>query len=176
MDEPILTKEQIHSRRFKEIVLTKSDYSLIKEVFEKHSSKYDFFNYGSGPTAGQHFLYQILKDKRSSGEGGHIGLSYPKLGIYLNSYPCDQTIEVEWTDHRRTWEYNFKFNEYGYVGEQLTELQYLPLWMDKMLVYGVWDVIPNWKQLKQAYERTWWYYRSPQEIRDIQINRLLNGK
>jgi hypothetical protein len=39
----------------------------------------------------------------------------------------------------------------------------------------VWDVKPNWKQLKQAYEKTWWFWRDSQELRDIQINRILNG-
>jgi hypothetical protein len=47
------------------------------------------------------------------------------------------------------------------------------LWGDTLLIYGVWDLMPNWKQLRQAYERTWWFYRDKDELRDIQLDRLL---
>ena len=170
-DIPILTKEEIYKRRNKEISLTKSEYSLIKDKYLLHHKKYDFYNYHYKP--GQHFLYELIKDKSHS--GAEISIGYPKLGIYINSYPCDQTLEIEWIDHRRTWEYNFRFNEYCFVGEEKLELNYLPLWGDQLLVYGVWDAKPNWKQLKQAYERTWWFYRDSDELRDIQINRILRG-
>jgi hypothetical protein len=94
--------------------------------------------------------------------------------------PCDQTIEVEWVDYRRTWEWNTKYDyEYdgkpykNYIGELPTEIERLPLWDDSLLVYGVWDTMPNWKQLRQAYERTWWFHRTTDELRDLQLNRIL---
>ncbi len=166
-EEPILTKDEIYSKTHKKVTYTNDDYLLVKENLDKHSTKYDFFKSHIKP--GQHFLYEIVE-----GMGKH-SISYPKLGIFLDSYPCDQTIEIEWALHRRTWEYNFKFNEHCYVGEQRSELQYLILWSDEMLIYGIWDAKPNWKQLKQAYEKTWWFWRDSQELRDIQINRILNG-
>ena len=112
---------------------------------------------------------------------GIIGkLCYPKLGIYLNSLPCDQTIEVEWVDFRRTWEWNTKYDYVyedktynNYIGEIPTEINRLPLWNDQIFIYGVWDSKPNWKQLRQAYERTWWFHRTSDELRDLQLNRLL---
>ena len=54
-----------------------------------------------------------------------------------------------------------------------SELQYLILWDDEMLVYGVWDKLPGWKELKPYYEKTWWFYRDQDELRDIQLSRIL---
>jgi hypothetical protein len=42
-----------------------------------------------------------------------------------------------------------------------------------MLIYDVWDSKPNWLQLRQAYERTWWFWRTEEEKRDLKLNRLL---
>ena len=47
------------------------------------------------------------------------------------------------------------------------------MWHDYLLIYGVWDSMPTWKQLRQAYERTWWFHRNVDELRDLQLNRLL---
>jgi hypothetical protein len=59
------------------------------------------------------------------------------------------------------------------MSEIPTEINRTPIWFDDILVYGAWNSMPNWKQLKQAYERTWWFYRTEEEKRDIQLNRLL---
>lgn len=82
---------------------------------------------------------------------------YPKLGMYINALPCDQTIEVEWVDYRRTWDFNVKYTgEYKdkdglsrtfqrNMCDNETEIERIPLWGDDLLVYGVWDTMPNWK-------------------------------
>ncbi len=174
-----LTKEEINLKRNKEISLTKDEYLLVDDKMSKHSDKYDFFSWNKGNSIprvpGQHFLYQIFKDYQKS-DNSYITITYPRLGIYLNSYPCDQTIEIEWVDHRRTWEWNIRYNEHCWAAEENAVLKYLPLWGDQMLIYGVWDSKPNWKQLKQAYEKTWWFYRDSDELRDIQLDRILNGR
>ncbi len=169
--EPILTLDEIDIKRNKEVTLSKTDCSLVANKIRDHHDKYDFFNSVFPKCAGQHFLYENFI--YSHDDANHLKVSYPKLGIYLNAYPCDQTIEVEWVDHRRTWEWNSRFSEHCFVAEQTSELKYLPLWSDSMMIYGVWDKMPDWRQLKQAYERTWWFWRSPEELRDMQINRLL---
>ena len=61
----------------------------------------------------------------------------------------------------------------GYIGQLPSEIERLPLWDDSLLVYGVWNSMPNWQQLRQAYERTWWFHRDKDELRDIQLDRLL---
>jgi hypothetical protein len=33
--------------------------------------------------------------------------------------------------------------------------------------------MPNWKQLRQAYERTWWFHRTTDKLRDLQLDRIL---
>lgn len=174
---PILTKEQIFAKRNVELLYSDFEYSTLHEKrMLNHLKKYDFFNTNSPSKTGQHFLYEIIKDKPTvDGIKYNCSTTYPKLGIYLNCYPCDQTIELEWVDHRRTWEYNFKIAHHFFAIEEQSELKYLPLWNDSMLIYGVWDKIPTWKELKPSYERTWWYYREQDELRDIQINRILNG-
>jgi hypothetical protein len=154
------------------------------EEFTKHFKKYEFFNNDDTPKKmGQFFLYELFLSNSYGDKADKIYkniLTYPKLGLHLNLLPCDQTIEVEWIDFRRSWEWNAEYKytyndkEYkNYIGELGTEINRLPLWGDCMLVYGVWDSMPNWKQLRQAYERTWWFYRTEEEKRNIQLNRLL---
>lgn len=160
-----------------------------KELFTKHFKNYEFFKTENPKTMGQYFLYEKLLDGRYKSNVPHDHeLFYPKLGVYLNSLPCDQTIEVEWVDYRRTWEWNLKFDYevkdkdgvsktyQNYFGELATEIERLPIWSDYLLVYGVWDSMPNWKQLRQAYERTWWFHKTTDELRDLQLNRLLNER
>ena len=140
-----------------------------------------FHSVHSPKKMGQFFLYEKLLDGRFNSSIPHDHqLFYPNLGIYLNSLPCDQTIEIEWVDYRRSWEWRTEYDyEYegktykNYIGELPSEVERLPLWDDYLLVYGVWDSIPNWKQLRQAYERTWWFHRTTDERRDIQLDRLL---
>ena len=42
-----------------------------------------------------------------------------------------------------------------------------------MYVYGIWDIKPDCKQLRQAYERTLWFKKTKSELRNSQINRIL---
>ena len=60
------------------------------------------------------------------------------------------------------------------VAEDKSELKSLILWGDIMYVYGIWDIKPDWKQLRQAYERTLWFKKTKSELRDSQINRILS--
>jgi hypothetical protein len=50
---------------------------------------------------GNYFLYETIVDGN---------LSYPKLGIYIDSYVVDMALEIEWIDVRRTWEQNVKYS------------------------------------------------------------------
>lgn len=177
----ILTKEQISNKRNQ---YTNLNYSELKELestddFIDHIKNYDFFKRKQSPSVpGHYFLYENFIF--SSSKEHSLKITHPKIGIYVNCYPCDQTIEVEWVDVRRTWEYNVEY-EYTHqdktytqcVAEDRSEFQYLILWDDQMLIYGVWDTKPNWKQLRQAYEKTWRFKRGKDEIRDIQIDRIL---
>jgi hypothetical protein len=173
-----MTKEEIFKSKIKSIFILEDDTS---KLFTEHFEKYDFFHTESPNKIGQYFLYEKFLDVGYDSSSKYVHqLFYPKLGIYINSLPCDQTIYVEWIDYRRTWEWKLKHDyEYdgksykNYIGELQTEIERLPLWDDSLLVYGVWDSIPTWQQLRQAYERTWWFHRTTDELRDLQLNRLL---
>ena len=88
-------------------------------LFNKHFDKYNFFEFNSNlhvelKKPGQIFLFEIYNHD-------HQTISYPKIGIFLNYLPCDQTLELEWATYRRTWEYNRKYKSKDYQG---TERQY----------------------------------------------------
>ena len=196
-----MTKEEIIKSKNKSIYILEKDELILnsdrigesnlqivnKDLFTKHYKKYDFTSNLHPNKIGQFFLYEKILDGRYRSNIPHDHeLFYPKLGMYINALPCDQTIEVEWVDVRRTWEWNLEYDYevkdkdgvsktyQNYFGEIETEIQRLPLWADDLLVYGVWDSMPNWKQLRQAYERTWWFHRTTDELRNIQLNRLLS--
>jgi hypothetical protein len=164
------------------------------EEFTKHFKLWNFFDYDDTLerldgvnsksvrlwTPGKVFLYEKLISDYTTGQT----LYYPKIGLYLNSLPCDQTVEVEWVDWRRTWEYNRTYDWVNDKGETKdtgdfsilpTQVQSLPIWHDYLLIYGVWDKLPEWKELRKHYERTWWFHKTIQDKRDITINQLING-
>lgn len=173
------SKEEALESRVKSMIIDIDD-----SKFTEHSKKWDFYKIDDKfdhREMGKFFLYEkvVYKQDRTA------QLFYPKLAIYLNELTCDQTTEVEWVDYRRTYEWNIKYKythtdkdgnqrEFKhYLAELETKIERLPLWWDELLVYGAWDSKPNWKQLRQAYERTWWFYRDEDEKRDIQLSRIL---
>lgn len=188
-----MTKEEILKSKIRSIFVLENDgltpmgnppdvTVVDKKLFTNHFKKYEFIGTKYSPRKmGQFFLYEKLIDGQYKSNRPHdYELFYPKLGVYINSLLCDQTIEVEWVDYRRTWEWRveYKYQHDGkefenYIAELPTEIDRLILWGDDILVYGVWDTMPNWNQLRQAYERTWWFHRTSDELRDIQLDRLL---
>lgn len=195
----MITKEEILESKTKSLYILEDDdfisnnapkfasnplgklHFVNKNIFKDHFDKYNFLDANSPSKMGQFFLYEKLLDGRYKSNIAHDHeLFYPKLGLYLNSLPCDQTIEIEWVDYRRTWEsnmgYDFEYEGKKYqrfIYDNVTEIERLPIWHDYLLVYGVWDTMPNWRQLRQAYERTWWFHRTTDELRDLQLDRLL---
>lgn len=173
------TKEEALQSRIKFIEKTETDEDW--DDFLAHCKEYGFFN--TCDRYKQRQFGKFFLQEKIIYEGGIHRVYYPKLSIYLNELPCDQTTEVEWVDYRpRTWEWNTEYKytssynnkEYtNYVAELSTEVERLPLWWDDLNVYGSWNGMPDWKQLRQAYERTWWFKRNQDELREIQLNRLL---
>ena len=187
-----MTKEEVLISKVKSIFIIENDGSkpmgnppgvtlVDKELFTEHFKKYEFFNTENPKRMGQYFLYEKLLDGRYKSNRPHdYELFYPKLGLYLNALPCDQTVELEWVDYRRTWEWRAEYDYehegktyQNFIAECETEIKRLPMWHDYLLIYGVWDSMPTWQQLRQAYERTWWFHRTTDELRDLQLNRLL---
>ena len=146
------------------------------DEFSNHRKKWDFLNYSNNRKMGKYFLYE--KEQ-------HDKIYYPQLGVYLNDVPCDQTIEVEWVNYRRSCEWRIEYNvEYedkdglvrkwpSLLAEDRTEIETLIIWDDYLLVYGMWDSFPSYMDLKRAYENTWWFYKTIDEKRDLNIERIL---
>jgi len=117
----------------------------------------DFLSGNISVKTGQFFLYEKIEDDL---------LHYPKLGLFLNDLPCDQTIELEWFDIRRSWEYR-----QTYTGKMRDGTEYKA--HHSMDVYGVWDKMPSWKELRVAYEKTIWFGMSIEEKRDRKLRVIL---
>jgi hypothetical protein len=54
-----------------------------------------------------------------------------------------------------------------------SQIQRLILWHDSMDIYGVWDKMPTWKELRVAYEKTIWFGMSIEEKRDRKLRAIL---
>lgn len=173
----------IHNEYLKYEKITHVDRN--DDEFNQHFKKYNFFDFEdtlkvSLKDTGQIFLFEVL-------DGYSNTICYPKIGLFLNYLPCDQTLELEWMNFRRTWEsnrkYTYNFNEpyhntdkdynfYNLPSKYLIDSE--PQWTNYHLIYGVWDRLPDWKTLRRHYEKTWWFHRNIDEQRDLNINRLLN--
>ena len=159
------------------------DYYLLKEKhieisldkmenFNNHLGKWDYHT-TPGLKPGQLFLYEKeIKDK----------VSFPQIGIYLNCYILDMAIGVEFIPYRRTWENNISY-DYVYNGKNYqntyseleSRIEHFICWNDSLLVYGVWDKLPNFQTLRKAYQNTWTFYKTISEKRDINLVNILNG-
>lgn len=147
-------------------------------IWDKHFKKWNFFDYQKQlnvvlNSPGQVFLYERLENDK---------VSYPGVGIFLNYLPCDQTLDIEWFDIRRTWELHKEISWVDIDGvERKTEamdfssvIQNMPQWSDYLLIYGVWDRLPDWKTLRKHYENTWWFRKPLDVLRENKISQLLS--
>jgi hypothetical protein len=145
--------------------------------FRGHFDKWSFYDYDKTTKkplniTGQYFLYENLTSDKK--------VYYPKLSIYLNSLPYDQTIGIECYDVRRSWEWRkeIKYTHEGkdyseFVGERESIIQRHIQWGNYVMIYGVWDSRPDWKSLRRAYENSWWFHKTKKEKRNIKIDELL---
>jgi hypothetical protein len=159
-----------------EPVMHLNDQDRLTE-YEKHQLSHEFINSKwTFYTCGQLFLYE----KGIWATDKTVTLSYPKIGIFLNSTIVDQTLEIEWAHYRRSWEYNRIF-EYVYEDKTYkstynnidTRIEQMILWQDDLLIYGIWNKLPSFSELKKSYETTFWYKKTEQQKRDIKIQSIL---
>jgi hypothetical protein len=149
--------------------------------FLKHYKKWDFFenqNVFQHRRFGKFFLYEEV----NTGGRGKVKVNYPKLAIFVNELLIDHALQVDYINYSpRTWEINSEYTVY-YDGRTFTrgvydresELKSTILWGDdNLLVYGAWNGMPNWKELKIAYQNTWWFHRNIDELRDLKLKSLL---
>ena len=94
-------------------------------------------------------------------------------------------LEIDFFNVRRGWEKRREYeltytdrdgNEKSYKdwpSEQPTKIESIILWDDSVNVYGVWDKLPDWKELRKAYQKTIWFHRSKEDNRDFLLNGIL---
>ena len=130
--------------------------------FEKYSPlEYDL-------KFGDHFLYQIVTDE---------GAYYPKMAVFIKDNIFDQAYGFDFINRPRVWEQNTTFiNENKYensISDLPSEISVHIEWTNFMLIFGKWKQFPSWKELRQAYERTIWFYKGLDWYRNTQLNRIL---
>lgn len=156
--------------------------SFIKELYDKYepyalfkSNLDDFKSYESSKIPplnfGDWFLYQRL-DKNGM-------MSYPKLALFIRHDIADMALEYYCVNYIKTWQQKCntfigKDRTYKiYLDSYIDSFNYFHDWDDVIYIFGVWKNKPNKKELRKAYEKTLWYYRTPYEKRLITINSLI---
>ena len=151
--------------------------------FDLKTDKYDLI--GSKVKKGQFFLYEHIEWMHDRKSGSYAVLHYPRVAIYLNDRVLDMALEIDFYNVRRSWEnkreYEFTYtdnngNEKTYTdwpSEMQTEIERIIIWDDSVHVYGHWDELPGWKELRKAYQKTIWFHRSKEDNRDYLLNGIL---
>ena len=57
--------------------------------------------------------------------------------------------------------------------ERQTEIERIIIWDDSVNVYGCWNTLPGWKELRKAYQKTIWFHRSKEDNREFLLNGIL---
>ena len=155
----------------------------IMNGFNLNNPEYGFLD--SGVKTGQFFLYEYMEFKSNRKSGSHTLLHYPRVAIYLNSRLVDMALEIDFFNVRRSWESKHEHKlsytdrdgverSYAdYPSEIATKIESIILWDDSVNVYGVWDKLPDWKELRKAYEKTIWFGVTTEEMRDRKLKSIL---
>jgi len=166
----ILTEQQVKDKRnlYKEFNREEFD---VKEHYEKYSVLENI------PKPGNFFLYENLVNDHIDNKDI---ISYPRLAIYINGYVVDMAPEIEYVDVRRGWEYRVEYEyEYNgskfsqYAAEDKSQLKSFIDWHDHIFIYDKWETMPNWKELKKAYQKTIWFHTTTQQNRERLLNNIL---
>lgn len=167
-------------KNLKEALDSRDRYILVDDdnKFLKHFRKWDFFKNQdefNHREFGKFFLYEEVTS------GDKVRINYPKLALFINESVVDQVIQVDYIDYTpRTWETNSEYTIYHdgkpyecLVNDRESKINSTILWGDTLLVYGAWSGMPNWKQLKVAYQKSWWFHREIDKMRDLKLKDLL---
>lgn len=175
-----MTKEELLKSRERKILLPEYDPDEKNRFFngvDLNNNKNTDFVYGDiKVNVGQFFLYEATIDDY---------LHYPKLALFLKYGFVDMAVDVYYLDVERSWEwrleYEMEYNDNGELKkykispaeEEGVETKNLILWDDSMDVYGVWDKMPTWKELRVAYQKTIWFSKSKEDKRDQFLRTIL---
>lgn len=175
-----MTKKELYESRCKKIPIPSYDQSIEHRFFngiDLNDNKRADFVYGDiDVKVGQFFLYEATINDH---------LYYPKLALFVKYGIIDMAVNAQFIDVERSWEWKLEYElEYkDFKGEKMiekvnpaeddAEIKNLILWNDSMDVYGAWDKMPTWKELRVAYKKTIWFSRSIEDKRDIYLRSIL---
>lgn len=164
-------------KTFKNIKEARNSLVRKKKVDEKlviSNDEYSQIMNSCNLKPGKFFLYEeLISDSMNS-----FKITYPKIGIFLKNTLVDQAEYLEWIDVERTKEWNTKYMlESGYptyLGNDSVHIKSIILWShDDLFIYGSWDKLPNWKELKKYYRKTLWFNKTKSEKRNLILKSLL---
>lgn len=153
--------------------------------FDLSSKEFRFVGGRFRPEVGQFMLYEHIELRSDRKGGSYVVVRYPKVAVFLHSRLIDMAVEIDIFNVRRGWEYRrehtFTYQEKDgtekeyecFPSEQPSGIESIIIWDDGVNVYGVWDKLPGWKELKKAYQKTIWYSRSTEDNRDFLLGSLL---
>ena len=175
-----MTKKELYESRWKKVAIPSYDKGIEHRFVngvDLNNNKHTDFVYGDLKVkVGQFFLYEATIDDH---------LYYPKLALFVKYGIVDMAINAQFIDIERSWEWRleYEFEYEDHKGEKMigninpaeddAEVKSLILWTDSMDVYGAWDKMPTWKELRVAYQKTIWFSRSIEDKRDIYLRSIL---
>ena len=155
-------------------------------ILANDNNTFDQFNFWGKNTGdncrlkfGDLFLYQTINWNGSlQASGGEM--SYPKIASFIE-FLCDQTLEFRFVNIPRTWMWNVEYEGYTDfkdnkipVAERGTEIDYFIPWgRAEIFIFGKWAAMPDWKQLRRAYEKSIWFYTNKEDLRNRAINTII---
>lgn len=146
---------------------TDDDYKYYHQ-YSPWSKNYQF------PSFGQIILFQRISDNKQY---------YPQIALFIDVLPCDMAHEFHYVYRNRTWmnnnfyertissdsmTYETHYWEHGYAVNSLIS------WgSSNILIFGVWDKLPGWKEIRRSYEKTAWWGLKKDIVRDRLIDSLI---
>lgn len=104
---------------------------------------------------GDFFLYQTTFTEWG---GTKKMMTAPKLGVFIETTMFDMASVCRCVVRGRGRQHRLFMQE----NNEIYPAQFVDivLWSKSLHVFGVWKVKPNWKQLRRAYEKTFYHKKS----------------
>ena len=175
-----MDREEIHKLVDKSYNDAMNKYSKSMDVTEWTNDYMKKFSaYESGHVIlefGDVFLFETICDSHSKSI-----LKYPEIGVFVKYNIYDQALVTEYVTKNRTWMDRVKYNsnpdpKYNYwmpISDRVSEVVDFVEWSDSIYIYGKWDKMPGWKELKKSYQKTMWFHKTEEEIIDLKLRTLI---
>lgn len=104
-------------------------------------------------------------------------ISYPQMGFFVKISVWDMATVYSILEFPRNWMDRHKIEYDGRVmwnsDYDVNIINYVN-WGDSMIhIFGVYDKKPTWKEMREAYEKSFWYELTEEQKRNRSINNIL---